>query len=109
MRFLFFGSRTEAHIRKSLEYLEEANMALVEHQVAAEHHAALAKMYAERITRIEESLKNSPPIESIVHRQPPQESHNPIEPTKTATVFDLPLSDHVMNAERLESNQTGSN
>ena len=59
MKFPLFQTRSEAHIRKSLEYLSEAQLAWVEHQAAAEHHAALAKMYAERITRIESEIRSS--------------------------------------------------
>jgi len=53
MRFHLFERSADAHIRKSREYLEEANMGRIEHQAAAEHHSALARMYAERIARIE--------------------------------------------------------
>ncbi len=60
MRFHLF-EHTDAHIRKSLEYLEEANLAWVEHKAAAEHHSALARMYSERITRIEAEISNAQP------------------------------------------------
>ena len=90
MRFRLFGPRTEAHIRRSLEYLEEANLAWVEHQAAAEHHAALAKMYSERIIRIEEEIKNSHQIRSIVPRQPPEDSRNEIERSKAESVVAYP-------------------
>ncbi|NMM77494.1 hypothetical protein B2J86_08550 [Acidovorax sp. SRB_14] len=56
MGFRFFEHRRDTHLRRSREYLEEANVARVEHQAAAEHHAALAKMYAQRIVRIEEEI-----------------------------------------------------
>ena len=59
MRFLFFGPRLDAHIRKAQEYLNEANVARIEHQVAAEHHAALAKMYTERAARLELEINNA--------------------------------------------------
>lgn len=74
MRFNFFEPRMQAHIRKSLEYLEEANLAWVEHQAAAEHHAALAKMYAERIARIETELKNAHLPRSMLARQSPDDA-----------------------------------
>ncbi len=53
MRFHLFERRLDAHVRKAREYLMEANLARVEHQAAAEHHAALARMYAERVARLE--------------------------------------------------------
>lgn len=90
MRFRLFGPRTEAHIRRSLEYLEEANLAWVEHQAAAEHHAALAKMYADRIARIEEEIKNSHQPRSMVMRQPPDDSRDEIERTKAESVVVYP-------------------
>lgn len=59
MRFYLFERPVDAHIRKSREYLEEANLGRVEHQAAAEHHNALARMYAERITRIEAEISEA--------------------------------------------------
>lgn len=90
MRFRLFGPRTEAHIRRSLEYLEEANLAWVEHQAAAEHHCALAKMYAERIARIEEEIKNSHQRRSMVLRQPPEEARDEIERARMESVVVYP-------------------
>ena len=90
MRFRLFGPRTEAHIRRSLEYLEEASLAWVEHQAAAEHHAALAKMYAERIARIEEEMKSSQLPRSMVIRQPPEEPRDEIERPKNESVLVYP-------------------
>jgi hypothetical protein len=54
---LFSGSKH--HIRRTAVLLEEANMARVEHQAAAEHHHALARMYAERVKRLERELQQS--------------------------------------------------
>lgn len=76
MRFNFFEPRAEAHIRKSLEYLEEANLAWVEHQAAAEHHAALAKMYSERITRIETEIKNAHHPRALLRRQQSEDARD---------------------------------
>ena len=56
MRFYLFERQAEAHIRRSREYLEEANVRRVEHQAAAEHHNALAEMYASRIARIQAEM-----------------------------------------------------
>ncbi len=58
MRFYLFERQADAHIRKSREYLEEANVRRVEHQAAAEHHRALNNMYAERIARIEAEISD---------------------------------------------------
>lgn len=90
MRFHLFGSRTEAHVRRSLEYLEEANLAWVEHQAAAEHHAALANMYAQRIARIESEIKNAHQLRSMVIRQPPEDSREEIERPKSESVVAYP-------------------
>ena len=59
MRFYLFEPQTDRHIRKSLEYLEEAKVSRVEHQVAAEHHRALTIMYAERISRIKAEISDA--------------------------------------------------
>lgn len=59
MKFHLFEKHSEIYLRKSREYLEEANLARVEHQAAAEHHAALAKMYVERIARIEAEINHA--------------------------------------------------
>lgn len=59
MRFHLFEKNSEAYLRKSREYLEEANLARVEHQAAAEHHAALTRMYIERIARIEAEISRA--------------------------------------------------
>ncbi len=56
MRFFLFERQADAHIRKSREFLEEANVRRVEHQAAAEHHNALAEMYACRIARIQAEM-----------------------------------------------------
>jgi hypothetical protein len=65
MRFYLFERPADAHIRKSREYLEEANVGRVEHQAAAEHHNALARMYAERIARIEAEISDAFQVRSI--------------------------------------------
>ena len=90
MRFHLFEPRPEAHIRKSLEYLEEANLAWVEHQAAAEHHAALAKMYAERITRIEAEIKNPHQPRATLIRQPPEDARDDGDRAKAESVVVYP-------------------
>ncbi|MBS0317814.1 MAG: hypothetical protein JSR49_11880 [Proteobacteria bacterium] len=59
MRLDLFHPRPEAHVRKAQEYLEEALMARIEHEAAAEHHAALAAMYAQRIARLKQQIADS--------------------------------------------------
>ncbi len=59
MRLDLFHPRPEPHIRKAQEYLEEACLARIEHEVAAEHHAALAVMYAQRIARLRQQIAES--------------------------------------------------
>jgi hypothetical protein len=44
--------------------LEEAHMARIEHQAAAEHHGALARMYAERAKRLEREVYGSTALPS---------------------------------------------
>ncbi len=59
MRFDLFHTRVDAHVRKAQQYLQEANVARLEHHVAAEHHSALASMYAERVAWLERELSES--------------------------------------------------
>lgn len=68
--FLFRPGHT-AYLRRAAILLEEAQMARIEHQAAAEHHAALARMYAERVARLENEL----------FRQPRTSEHVPSEPS----------------------------
>ena len=62
MRFDLFHTRVDAHVRKAQEYLQAANIARLEHHVAAEHHSALASMYAQRVAWLEQELS-----ESVIH------------------------------------------
>ncbi|MCY7370911.1 MAG: hypothetical protein LH479_08600 [Polaromonas sp.] len=59
MAFDLFGTRPDAHIRKAQEYLQQAHVARIEHQTAAEHHAALAAMYANRVAWLEREVSES--------------------------------------------------
>ena len=59
MRFDLFRTRADAHVRRAQEYLQQANMARIEHQTAAEHHAALATMYAQRVVWLERELSEA--------------------------------------------------
>ena len=71
MRFDLFHTRVDAHIRKAQEYLQAANLARIEHQIAADHHLALASMYAQRVTWLEQELSESvsrfsPPFRGVM-------------------------------------------
>lgn len=57
--FLFRPTHT-AYLKRASALLEEAQMARIEHQAAAEHHSALARMYAERARRLENELYRQP-------------------------------------------------
>lgn len=59
MRFDLLHTSSNAPLRKALEYLQQANTARIEHLKAAEHHAALAAMYAQRATWFECEIANS--------------------------------------------------
>lgn len=48
-----FQINPNLHLRRVSQLLREANMGRVEHAAAAEHHGALARMYAERADRLE--------------------------------------------------------
>lgn len=92
MRFYLFERSADAHIRKSREYLDEANMGRIEHQAAAEHHSALARMYAERIARIQVEISEMFQLQSASH-----ELVEPTEPVKEAVGADARLkSDPVL-------------
>lgn len=51
--FEFFSLGTKAYRRRAETMLREARFAQLEHEAAAEHHHALARMYAERVARLE--------------------------------------------------------
>ena len=57
-----FRPNAQAHLKRAEVMLHEANMARVEHQAAAEHHGALAQMYAERVSRLEREIYGSRPM-----------------------------------------------
>lgn len=80
MRFRLFESNSEAYLRKSREYLEEASLARVEHQIAAEHHAALVKMYTERIARIEAEISHALKPQPSLGCEPPSEDSERVKP-----------------------------
>ncbi len=59
MRFDIFQKRPDAHIRRAQEYLQQAQLARIEHQTAAEHHAALASMYSQRVQWLEQEVSDA--------------------------------------------------
>ena len=52
--------------RRARRCLENARMAALEHETAAEFHAALGKMYRERVARLERELSPSPAPSVII-------------------------------------------
>lgn len=62
--FSIFQPSRNGHLRRVMTLLEEAHMARIEHQAAAEHHGALARMYAERAKRLERELYGSSALPS---------------------------------------------
>ena len=60
--FSFFQPNRNGHLRRVMTLLEEAQLARIEHQAAAEHHGALARMYGERAKRLERELYGSAQI-----------------------------------------------
>lgn len=50
--FDFFKLSNSAYARRMQTMLREARVAQLEHEAAAEHHDALARMYAERVARL---------------------------------------------------------
>lgn len=51
----FFNPST-IYARRAQRCLDDARMAALEHECAAEHHLALARMYRERVARLEKEL-----------------------------------------------------
>lgn len=72
--FQRFLNPTTIYVRRIQRGLEEARMAALEHESAAEHHAALAGMYRDRIRRLQKELveihKESEQPESMEHEDP---------------------------------------
>lgn len=62
--FSIFQPSRNGHLRRVMTLLEEAHMARIEHQAAAEHHGALARMYAERAKRLEREVYGSASLPS---------------------------------------------
>lgn len=58
--FDFFEYGSKAYAKRSEAMLREAMFARLEHEAAAEHHLALARMYAERIARLQREALSNP-------------------------------------------------
>ena len=80
--FEFFTLGTKAYTRRAETMLREARFAQLEHEAAAEHHHALACMYAERVARLQSRcseaaqrdpmpLPPTPVVESQRNERPP--------------------------------------
>lgn len=54
--FNLFQPPADSHLKRAAAMLREANMARIEHQAAADHHGALARMYADRASWLEKEL-----------------------------------------------------
>ena len=75
--FNLFQPRPDVHLKRVTELLREANIARVEHQAAAEHHDALARMYAERVARLEAELREAFP--SLLRNSNPADQERLLE------------------------------
>lgn len=100
MRLDLFHPRPEPHIRKAQEYLEEARLARIEHEVAAEHHAALGAMYAQRIARLEQQIAEA--LLPYASPRPTGESTQAADATKRGAaegVISLPRVPRIAGAD----------
>lgn len=61
----FFDPAT-IYARRAQRSMDEARMAALEHEGAAEHHAALARMYRERVARLQAELEPQQAQSSLV-------------------------------------------
>ncbi|WP_313070270.1 hypothetical protein [Melaminivora sp.] len=61
----FFDPAT-IYTRRAQRCMDEARMAALEHESAAEHHAALASMYRDRVARLQNELSPQPQETRIV-------------------------------------------
>jgi len=77
MFFDLFQFGPDSHLKRAEVLLHEAQIARIEHQAAAEHHGALARMYAERVRRLEiEVVNQHPAIRTATSlATKPQEEH----------------------------------
>lgn len=68
--FEFFNLNHSVYARRVQTMLREARFAQLEHEAAAEHHDALARMYAERVVRLERACKETVRPEKLASATP---------------------------------------
>lgn len=61
----FFDAET-AYQRRARRCLDDARMAALEHETAAEYHAALGAMYRDRALRLERELAGPPAEQPLI-------------------------------------------
>ena len=93
----FFNLGSRAYARRAETMLQEARFAQLEHEAAAEHHGALAHMYAERVLRLEAALQPRTTLRSdpahVQSRQPvvaEQKLHSTAERTPLRVLSPAP-------------------
>jgi hypothetical protein len=91
--FKLFKSRADVHLDRVSQLLREAQLARAEHQAAAEHHGALARMYSQRLVRLQAQLREAPPPAQgaavKTDEQVPVEADPPDHHRTDATLVDL--------------------
>lgn len=87
--FEFFNVGNSAYARRVQTMLREARFAQLEHEAAAEHHDALAHMYAERISRLEaachEAVHTTDPLSVPAAAPELENQHNERHPFRVLT------------------------
>ena len=71
------------YARRALRCMEDARMAALQHETAAEHHAALGKMYRQRVARLERELAPPPAAETSLILDP--STHPRVSPLRRNT------------------------
>jgi hypothetical protein len=75
--FDFFDHGFKAYNKRSETMLREAMLARLEHEAAAEHHMALARMYTERVARLQREAQEDTQWDSRFHAADAQDSAHP--------------------------------
>jgi hypothetical protein len=85
MMFNVFSRRPDAHVLKSLQYVQEARLSVLEHRIAAEHHAALAEMYARRVEWLEQefAVQGQAELGAKHHAAPSDWAHSTLSKRQT--------------------------
>ena len=95
--FGLFQFNRNSHLRRAMALLEEAHMARLEHQAAAEHHAALARMYGDRAKRLEREIYGPSHAPHSAHQSLPESGAS-----ATKVAHDKPAL-YALDAARQES------